>query len=139
MCTCFLVTGAELVSDRITKELGLVFARLTELLRRWVAEASLGDLIDWSAPADTPLEAHAVDESGANALIEQDHQVYQWVWDRFTKTYRSDWLPSSLQLEWKYFRRRITAPLGDREMSIRFIEPAELSALVADTKTTSGS
>jgi hypothetical protein len=132
-------TGAELLSDKTTNELELVLTRLPELLKRWVADASLGDLIDWSAPAEATLEAHAVAESGADALTEQDRQICQWIWDRFTGTYLADWLPSSLQLEWKHFRRRITAPLDEREMSIRFIEPAELSALVADTKTASGS
>lgn len=130
-------TGAELLSDNTTNELGLVFTRLPELLERWVADASLGDLIDWSAPAEATLEAHAVAGSGADALTEPDRQICQWIWDRFTSTYLADWSPSSLQLEWKYFRRRITAPLDEREMSIRFIEPAELSALVADTKTAS--
>jgi hypothetical protein len=124
------------LSEKATKELLFIVARFPAMLRKWIMETSLEELIEWRAP-DALFGASSASIPEESALETQDRRISEWIWDRFTTTYLSDWSQSSLQLEWRHYRGNLQSPLPRREMGCRPVDAVELSALVADARTTS--
>jgi hypothetical protein len=128
--------AGEKLSEKATKELLFVVARFQGILRKWIAETSLEELIEWRTPG-AQFDASSASAPQESAIDTQDRRILEWIWDRFTTTYLSDWSQSSLQLEWRHYRGVLKSPLPRREMGCRPVDAVELSALVADAKTTS--
>lgn len=77
--------------------------------QEWLRTAAMGDLIDWRLVAGVP-ERLRPDE----VVLPGGKDATRWVCDRFTKTYVSDWLPSSLPWELAFNRNptRTAARVG---------------------------
>lgn len=94
-------------------------------LVHWSIAASPEDLFAWRATADIPA-LKPVDRSAAI--------VAQWLFDRFTQTFLSDWSPDSLKHEWR-FHKGETFPVSEGLMAARRVDAFELTTHLADLAT----
>lgn len=112
----------------------MVRGRGMEILRHWVATASLRDVIDLVPPTSPGLEPASV--QAPDAAVE----AYLWLWERYGNADLETWSDSSLRMEFQLRHQNWTPPFPidtlseseiddsdlDRELASRFVSgPSE--------------
>lgn len=98
---------------------------LVDKVARWASSLSLEELIAWPAFSKDVLEREYPHPAGS-----LEHG--EWIFDRFTETYPSDWRTSSLHLEWQYIHSHRMGCAPPDEMDLRRMDAAALSREIAD-------
>lgn len=99
----------------------------------WVRSTSLENLLSWWAPSPDEFFSYEIDKPGAGIRVVQEEQ--EWLLDRFTSTYLSDWRYRSLQLEWLYQQSGAEAEYPRRVMRERRFGRDSLAVAVADASS----
>ncbi|WP_155373305.1 tetratricopeptide repeat protein [Catellatospora vulcania] len=90
----------------------------------WNRSLSIDEIAAWNLPSTgffstaEPVMPFTIGNSG-------------WIFDRFTRTYLSDWLDKSLACEWRYLRSDVRGCARSDQMKIRRIGIDELSREMA--------
>ena len=96
-------------------------------IRSWLETAQIDDIVAWRAPAQ-PLDRLA---TAARADRRDTANTAKWIRDRFMSAGMSDWLLSSLHLEWLYIHGRLQAPCSTTSMAERRVGVQEISNEIA--------
>lgn len=99
-----------------------------ELTLTWARTASIDDLIAWKPPADPQEVTNPVDPGGTP---DEREATFQWLVERFTRTYLADWSKAALHLEWRYLHKQLVAPCPSLAMHQRRIDESELAKEIA--------
>jgi tetratricopeptide (TPR) repeat protein len=95
------------------------------LVSGWFAWAPFDRLISYSPPStDEFLNPPHTDQ--------EERDRIQWMTERFTQTYLSDWSETSLHLEWRYIHSETKPPCLPAEMRRRAIPEDELACEIAN-------
>jgi len=101
-------------------------------VRIWAGTAPVDDLINWRPP---PIDDFLAYDLGRESELRAESPRQQWVIDRFTKTYLTDWDTDSLKLEWRYQQGAEQPPCPPREMAGRSVDGNDLARAVAEATT----
>lgn len=97
------------------------------LIRQWVRNASLDDVITLAAPQRGQLAADSVTLDDEPEL----HKQYRWMVDHFAKTFYRDWGTTSLHNELKWLDGDISSPCPDELMHDRAVTRRDLVEEIA--------
>jgi tetratricopeptide (TPR) repeat protein len=89
-----------------------------DLFTRVIAAGPIEAIFNWTIPV------RSVPDPGPPRY---DIAELQWVVDRFTSTYLSDWPSPSLKYEWEWMQAQRSAPCHASQMSCRAVDSAKLN------------
>lgn len=95
-------------------------------LKAWIDTAQIADIISWCPPSLNSSELKPDDDD-----TRQRRECALWMVDRFTSPYESDWILSSLHLEWLYLHGEVSAPCSLTAMAERRTSAQAVSRQIA--------
>lgn len=115
----------EVDEDIVAYALG---GRFVNRVATWVQTADLEDVLGWRAPSAGRFTMETLQVGPSPAEVEHG----RWLFDRFSKTYLTDWQESSLQHEWRWLHGRCEGAAPAAVMKERPTRAEEVSACLAD-------
>jgi len=109
------------------KMLGAITAAtsLLDAAVRWASSLSLEELTAWPAFSKEALE-------GEFRALPGSADRGDWIFDRFTETYPTEWRTSSLYLEWKYIYSQSTGCAPRDQMELRRVDAEVIGREIAN-------
>ncbi|MFB6855860.1 hypothetical protein ACFCWV_25710 [Streptomyces sp. NPDC056341] len=97
-------------------------------VRGWAQHTDIHHLINWECPTGNDFNDLAEAGTPESDLESQ----YQWIVDRLTETYLSDWEDTSLHHEYRWLKAAEPTPFPDDIMHLRPVPSVALNAEIAE-------